>query len=180
MTRAELEDLVWELPSIKESGVDFEFIQDMTDAELRELLNPAKPKPVKIDKPEETAKGARIRFPAPRCVAFKYVERDGRLKRLETWEHQNAGGTWKTSIETPCGAQVQFEGRRVAASIVLHWLRTGEIVKRAPRGKAKPFKCVVRVNGKPVHIGYFSTIAERDAARDKARFNLSLGLDPVG
>ena len=177
MTRTELEDLVWKLPSIKESGVDFDFIESMTDTELREMLNPAKREPVAIDKP---VKVARIRFPAPRCVSFEYVERDGRLKRLETWEHQNAGGTWTTSIETPCGGRVTFKGRVVSASIVLHWLRTGEMVKRAPRANAKPFKCVVRANGKPLHIGYFSTVAERDAARDKARFNLSLGLNPLG
>lgn len=182
MTRTELEDLVWELPSIKESGVDFDFIESMTDAELRELLNPAKREPVAIEsvKIEEPAKVARIRFPAPRCISFEYVERDGRLKRLETWEHQNAGGKWNTSIETPCGAQVQFEGRRVSASIVLHWLRTGEMVKRAPRANAKPFRASIRVGGRVVHLGYFSTIAERDAARDKARFNLSLGLNPLG
>lgn len=180
MTRTELEDLVWELPSIKASGVDFDFIEQMTDAELRDLLKPAKPEPVEIEKPEEPAKVARIRFPAPRCVAFEYVERDGRLKRLETWEHQNAGGKWNTSIETLCGGRVTFEGRVVSASIVLHWLRTGEMVKRAPRANAKPFRASIRVGGRVVHLGYFATVAERDAAREKARFNLSLGLNPLG
>lgn len=180
MTRTELEDLVWELPSIKESGVDFDFIESMTDAELRELLNPAKREPVAIEKPEEPAKVARIRFPAPRCVAFEYVERDGHLKRLETWEHQNAGGKWTQTLEVLCGGRVTFEGRVVSASIVLHWLRTGEMVKRAPRANAKPFRASIRVSGRVVHIGYFSTVTLRDAARDKARFNLSLGLNPLG
>jgi hypothetical protein len=180
MTRTELEDLVWELPSIKASGVDFDFIEGMTDTELRDLLKPAKPEPVEIEKPEEPAKVARIRFPAPRCVAFEYVERDGRLKRLETWEHQNAGGTWTDTIEVVCGGRVTFEGRVVSASLVLHWLRTGELVKRAPRANAKPFRASIRVSGRVVHLGYFATIAECDAAREKARFNLSLGLNPVG
>lgn len=180
MTRTELEDLVWQLPSIKASGVDFDFIEEMTDAELHDLLKPAKREPVEIEKPEEPAKVARIRFPAPRRVAFEYVERDGRLKCLETWEHQNAGGKWTQTLEISCGAQVQFEGRRVAASLVLHWLRTGEMVKRAPRANAKPFRASIRVSGRVVHLGYFATVAERDAAREKARFNLSLGLNPLG
>ena len=180
MTRTELEDLVWELPSIKQSGVDFEYIESMTDAELRALLKPAKPEPIEPAPIEKPTRSVKLRFPAPRCVRFEYMERDGRLKRLETWEHKNAGGTWTQTIESFCGKRVTFEGRVVSASLVLHWLRTGETVKRVPRANAKPFRASIRVGRRVIHLGYFATVAERDAARDKARFNVSLGLDPLG
>jgi hypothetical protein len=161
MNRTELEDLVWELPSIKASGIDFDQIESMTDSELLALLRPVTIEPVATEKPTRSVKQ---RFPAPRCASFEYIERAGRLKRLETWEHQNAGGTWVETIEAPCGAQVLFEGRRVSASIVLHWLRTGERVKRAPRATVKPFRAMVRVGALVKHLGYFATVEEKEAA----------------
>jgi len=66
-------------------------------------------------------------------------------------------------VRVHCGERVQWRGRTVSASIVLHWLRSGEIVARVPR-EAKPFRAVVRVGGKVKHLGRFATEAERDTA----------------
>lgn len=55
---------------------------------------------------------------------------------------------------------------RVRASIVKHWLQTGEWVERLPveRKEVKPFRAQIRVNGERVSLGYYATREERDAA----------------
>ncbi len=176
MDRQELEDVVWELPSIQQSGIDFDVIESMTDAELHELLNPTKPAPVAIEKPAKPARVAKTQLPAPRCTGFEYIERGSRLIRRETWEHWNDAGSWTTVENVTCGNRVQWNGRTVSASIVLHWLRTGETVKRVPRVAAKRFRGVVRVGETVKHVGYFSTAEERDRAVMMAK----LGIYPNG
>lgn len=170
MNRTELEEAVWQLPRIQESGIDFAELESMSDSELLALLDHKK-RPKKEKPKREPVK----RYPAPRCVSFEYTERDGRLMRLETWQHQNAAGIYFTEHVAPTGAQVTFNGRRVSSSLVLHWVRTGELVQRVPRA-AKPFRGLVRVAGRLVHLGYFATKEERDAACGLAK----LGIFPLG
>lgn len=170
MNRIELEEAVWRLPRIKASNIDFSIIEDMSDAELLALLDNKKPSKKEKQKHEPVK-----RYPSPRRVEFDYVEREGRLMRLEKWQHWNANGSWFESVEAPVGNRVLWRGRIVSASIVLHWLRTGEIVKRVPRTK-KPFRAVVRLNGQIVHLGYFATVEGRNEAVALAR----LGILPNG
>lgn len=170
MNRTELEEAVWQLPRIQESGIDFAELESMTDSELLALLGHKKP-PKKEKPKREPVK----RYPAPRCVSFEYVEREGRLMRLEKWQHWGAGGSWFSTVAAPVGKRVQWQGRTVSASLVLHWVRTGEMVQRVPRA-AKPFRGLVRVAGRLVHLGYFATVEERAEAVGLAK----LGIFPNG
>lgn len=171
MNRTELEEAVWQLPRVQESGIDFAELESMTDSELLALLGHKKP-PKKEKPKREPVK----RYPAPRCVSFDFAEREGRLVRLEKWQHWGAGGSWFSTVTAPVGKRVQWQGRTVSASLVLHWVRTGETVKRAPREAVKPFRALVRVAGKLRHVGYFATEAERAEAVALAK----LGIFPNG
>jgi hypothetical protein len=71
-----------------------------------------------------------------------------------------------------CGERVLFEGRTRSASIVAHYLTAGEWVKRIP--KPRRIRAVVRDGARVVHLGYFATVAERDAAV----FAHKLGITP--
>jgi hypothetical protein len=102
----------------------------------------------------------RVKTNPPRMIAESYIEVDGKLKRRQVWRDHT--GREEITI-SPCGAQVQFNGRRRSAHLVLHWLRTGVLLERMPRVK-KPFRAVARINGKPTHIGVYATAEERDAA----------------
>lgn len=171
MNRADLEETVWKLPRIQESGIDFADIEDMTDSELYALLGQKKPQ----NKPKPSKREPVARYPRPRCVSSEFVEIDGRLMRREKWERVGPFGVSHEFINAPVGNRVQWRGRTVAASIVLHWLRTGEVVARVPR-TVKPFRGVVRVGGRVVHLGYFATEAERAEAVALAK----LGIYPTG
>lgn len=160
MNREEMEDAVYEM-----TGQDMDLIESLTDAELLEILRPreaAKQKPqvknVAIVKPVETC-------------STEYVEHEGALHKIERY-------TFRPSIRVACGDRVQFEGRTVSASIVLHWLRTGEMVKRVPR--VKKIKAAIRVGGRVVHLGRFDSREAVEAAKDAAKFRISLGLSPIG
>lgn len=136
--------------------LDADVLDALTYDQLRELLRmppkdlnaPPKPRKPRIIKP---------RVIAPRLESFDYVEsKSGNLVRRETYSDQSV-------VYVRCGERVQFEGKTVSASIVLHWLRTGERVTRVPR-PVKPYRAVVREGIRIVHLGRFATREERDAA----------------
>ena len=103
-----------------------------------------------------------------------YEVRDGALVHVETWRTSNEAGETVREYVQQCGERVWYEGRMVAASILRHFLTTGEWVKRVP--KPRRIRAVVRDGARVVHLGYFSTQEERDAAI----FAYRLGISPMG
>jgi hypothetical protein len=173
LNREQLEDLAYE-----KTGADFDLIENMTDAQLRDILEPsttatpATPAPVAA-KPSTTATPATKPKPAPPVLLdAELIEHNGHLCRRLTYSHGPA-----CIVRT--GERVQFEGRTVSAALVLHYLRTGERVARLPRA-IKAHRAVIRHNGRVIHLGRFATEAEAVAARDAARLRVSLGLNPLG
>lgn len=136
------------------SDLDFGQIEQLTDHQLREMLG------LSVE-PVTPVKPARAVAPVvkPVMIGFEFVEHDGALHRVETW----STGSVDQRVRVRCGAVVRFEGRNVSAPIVLHWLRTGEMVKRVPRER-KAWQAAVRVDGRVKHLGRFATREERDAA----------------
>lgn len=92
-------------------------------------------------------------------VTSSYQVRNGMLVFVELW--RSPGGVEHEHI-AESGARVVYEGRTMSASILKHYLITGEWVKRVP--KPKKHRAVVRVGQKVMHLGYFATQSERDAA----------------
>jgi len=86
--------------------------------------------------------------------SYKFVEHNGQLMRENV----------RTGKRYPCGKQVSWQGRTTRASIVLHWVRTGEHVARVPRSNLNFHRALVRVNGKLIHLGYFATVEDKMAA----------------
>jgi len=102
------------------------------------------------------------------------------LMRCESWRHfASDGSVTSRDIFVPVGSRLMWRGRVVSASIVLHWLRTGEVVARVPRADKKPFRAIVRDGAKTKHIGYFATEGERDAAILNYRLNKTIA-NPMG
>jgi len=163
-THDELVEAVFNLPRFAE--YEFDIIDMMTDTKLREILGI--PEPVAQVTPIRKNKRGRTPKPQikkPHRVDCSFIELNGRLLRRETWRRYSLDGqSVDDSFDIPCGARVVWEGRTVAAGVVLHWLRTGE--KLAKLGKQrKPYRGRVRdVNGALAHLGYFATAEARDAA----------------
>lgn len=136
------------------TDLDFDQIEQLTDNQLRDLLGlsiettkPLKPERVIEHKTK------------PVMTGFEFVEHEGALHRIETWRN----GSIHQRVRVRCGATVRFQERTVSASIVLHWLRTGDLVARVPRER-KTWQAAVRVDGRVKHLGRFATKEERDAA----------------
>lgn len=187
-TREALEDQVFDLPLMRErypSTVERDMIvRNMSDDELQETLTvsqservESKPEPVSAPKPVQTRNSEKRNKRVKRVKTGEtFIEKDGRLYRREDWVViDSQGNIHRDWHDYPCGQRVRWEGRLVSASVVMHWLRTGEHVKRVPKppkAPAKPFRAVVRYQGKTKHIGCFATVEERDAAI----FSFKLGL----
>lgn len=154
----------------QKTQADFDLLEAMTDEQLRELLGiTAKPEPKKPKPRKQSLK------PVPefrKLESVEFVEHDGALHRIEIYSD---GGRYRIK----CGNRVLWNDKTVSSSIVLHWLRTGEIVKRVPRER-KTFKAAIRLGAKVLHLGYFATRAECGAAKENAKFKISVGLDPLG
>ena len=154
-------------------------LESLTVDQLRSLLSDLKPeKPEKADKPAQPkpVKSAPVApapsiDTAPQRLEDAFRIRDGRLYRLEV-----LGGITYT---IPCGPRVRFDDRVFSARVVMHYLLTGELLSRAPRATAvpKPFRARIRSGGRLVHLGYFATAQERDAAVFAHRLGLN---NPAG
>jgi hypothetical protein len=168
MNREQMEDAVF-----AKTEYEMAIIEMMTDSQLREILGlnktrePAKPKQRReqIEKP-------------PRSVMtdFEFVEYEGELHRVETWVQNEI----ESKVRVKCTNTVRFNGRTVSSAIVLHWLRTGEIVKRVPRAPKIRYQAAIRVGGRVIHLGRFETREAVEAAKTAAKFRISLGLSPIG
>lgn len=101
-----------------------------------------------------------------------YELRDGALVHVEKWRISNEAGQDVREYVQHCGERVFFEGRARSASIVAHYLTTGQWVKRIP--KPRRIRAVVRDGGRVVHLGYFATVEEREAAISNYKFHQSL------
>ena len=165
MNREQLEDAVY----AKYDKLDMSDIESLTDNQLHEMLGHTKR--AEPEDPVKKGRSVKIHKAAIEKLGFDYVEHLGRLHRVE---HFSAGA----SVRVLCGKRVQFEGRMVAASIVLHWLRTGELVKRVPR--VPKIKAAIRVGKRVFHLGRFETREELQAAKDAAKFRILMGLPPIG
>lgn len=161
MNRLQLEDAVFD-----KTGYDMDIIEGFTDSQLRDILRNNEPV-----KPEAQTKPTRETVQPLKRVAVEYVEHEGKLHRLERFANGD-------SVRVLCGERVRFDGRIVCASIVLHWLRTGEMVRRVPR--AKKIKAAIRHNGRVIHLGRFDTREAVEAAKTAAKFRISMGLEPIG
>lgn len=156
--REALEDKVYYL----HTELDMTDIQRMTDEQLTNLVNLSRPNNRSMgDQPKQVKepKLARVTIAKWQKVSAAYEVRDGRLCMVEQWRKN---GIVSEKVE-PCKTRVTYEGKQVSASILMHYLLTGEWIKRISK-PGKPFKAVVYANGKTMHLGYFATLAEKDAA----------------
>ena len=169
----------------------------MTDEERRQELRtleqdepappvvvaPVKPAPPKERKKRESRKAAPPVAVIPRTIGEAFALVDGRLMRrrvarVEVVQRNNERFTREVEHFTPCGGRVRFGGRVYSAAVVAHYLQTGEIVERVPRAKVAPIRYRARVRTPEglLHLGYFATQEERDAAI----FAYRLGIFPNG
>lgn len=95
-------------------------------------------------------------------VGTSFEVRDGVLLHVERWHTSNEAGQTVREYVQHCGERVFYEGRMVSSSILRWFLLTGQWVKRIP--KPKRYRAVVRSGSRVVHLGYFPTEADRDAA----------------
>jgi hypothetical protein len=153
--RETLEDKVYDLYSEMDMGD----IQRMTDNQLTNLidlkmaLRNGQPKPRKETKPDK---------PKWSKMSAAHEVRNGQLVLVEKWRIVNAFGPTMQERTTICGVRTMYEGRMVASSLLMHYLTTGEWLKRVP--KPAKHRAIVRVGKKVTHLGYFATIEQKEAA----------------
>ena len=144
--REALEDKIYDLYP----NLDMSEIERMTDDRLNGLVARANGK----------VQHKALKPPSPKWIKVfdKYELRNGQLVQVETWRK---GIDVREKIEK-CGDRVLYEGRQISASILKHYLTTGDWVKRVP--KPKKVKAILSVNGKSVYLGSFATLEEKEAA----------------
>ena len=124
--------------------------------------------------PEETPPPKPIKHRWHRLPTVYFVK-DGKL-----WMHQTlqkfciaSMGYIRDERRVPAPARVNYPGKGyVSATIVAHYLMTGQWVKRVPVGAVKRFQAKVRIGGKRISLGYFATREERDCAVGLARLGV--------
>jgi hypothetical protein len=173
MNREQLEDAV----SDAYPTVDMSVIESMSNEELRHLL--AKDEPVKQVKPEPVKEQA-IKPTIERIEGLGLDESftvvNGRLMRRMVMRHTVGQFASETVQLEPIGERVRFAGRVYRVSHLLHYFKTGEWIKRVNRVKKAPrYRARVRTSSGLLHLGYFATVEERDAAV----FAYRLGLGKV-
>jgi len=162
---------------------------EMTDEEQRRELQllaqedaprvVVKPEP-KPRKPKISKKAAPPQHIKPRTIEDAFVVVNGELMRrrvaiVEVVQKDNERFSRQTEALVPCGDRVRFGDRVLLSKVVAHYLTTGEMLTRAPR-EPKPlrFRARVRTDSGLVHLGYFATEEERNAAV----FAFRLGITP--
>ena len=173
------------------ADADANQLEQLTDEQLREILGdaappavvaPVEPAPRKERKKRESRKPAPPVAVVPRTIGEAFALVDGRLMRrrvarVEVVQRDGERFTREVEHFAPCGGRVRFGGRVYSAAVVLHYLQTGELVERVPRAKVAPrYRARVRDGARVVHLGYFATVEERDAAV----FAYRLGISPNG
>ena len=170
------------------ADADANQLEQLTDEQLREILGdaappierePVKPSPLKVRESKKPVPPVVI---TPRTIGEAFALVDGQLMRrivarVEVVQRDNVRYVREVEHLTPCGDRVRFGGRVYSAAVVLHYLQTGELVHRAPRAAKPPrYRARVRTPEGLLHLGYFATVEERDAAI----FAYRLGIFPNG
>ena len=170
------------------ADADASQLEQLTDEQLREILGDAAPPVVVAPAPRKERKKRESRKPVPpvvitpRTIGEAFALVDGRLMRrrvarVEVVQRDNVRYVREVEHLTPCGGRVRFGGRVYSAAVVLHYLQTGELVERVPRAKVAPrYRARVRTPEGLLHLGYFATQDERNAAI----FAYRLGIFPNG
>ena len=147
------------------------------EAEPRVVVKP-EPKPRKLRASKKPAPPQHIK---PRTIEDAFVVVNGELLRrrvaiVEVVQKDNERFSRQTEALVPCGDRVRFGDRVLLSKVVAHYLTTGEMLTRAPREPRAPrFKAQVRDGARVLHLGYFASKAERDAAV----FAYRLGITPI-
>ena len=173
------------------ADADANQLEQLTDEQLREILGdaappvvvaPVEPAPHKERKKRESRKPAPPVAVVPRTIGEAFALVDGRLMRrrvarVEVVQRDGERFTREVEHFAPCGGRVRFGGRVYSAAVVLHYLQTGELVERVPLAKVAPrYRARVRTPEGLLHLGYFATQDERNAAI----FAYRLGIFPIG
>ena len=173
------------------ADADASQLEQLTDEQLREILGdaappavvaPVEPAPRKERKKRESRKPVPPVVITPRTIGEAFALVDGRLMRrrvarVEVVQRDNVRYVREVEHLTPCGDRVRFGGRVYSAAVVLHYLQTGELVHRAPRAAKPPrYRARVRTPDGLLHLGYFATQDDRNAAI----FAYRLGIFPNG
>lgn len=183
MNRESLENAVYDaFPDL-----DMSDIERMNTDQLERLIELTRPKPAKLEpvkpslsKIRESKKPSPPVIIAPRTIGEAFALIDGQLMRrtvarVEVVQRDNVRFSREVENLTPCGDRVRFNGRTYRAGVVVHYLKTGELVHRAPRAAKPPrYRARVRTPGGLVHLGYFGSVEERDAAVFAYRLGITL------
>ena len=153
--REALENKVYDLYS----ELDMGDIQRMSDAQLTNLIDLKMALRNDQPKPAREPKQAIAKW---RKMSAAHEVRNGQLMLIEKWRMAGAFGQTTQERITVCGVRTMYDGRMVASSLLMHYLTTGEWIKRIP--KPAKHRAIVRNGKKVVHLGYFATIAEKEAA----------------
>lgn len=161
INRQALEDAVYD----SYGDMDMATIQRMPDAKLQWLLDEKRTK--REIKKRERIEASQPVLPKPDPVKWEklsagYEVRDGVLVHVERWLVTNNDGPLEHEYTQQCGERIMYEGRMMSSSIVRWYLLTGQWVKRIP--KPKRYRAVVRHKREVVHLGYFPSKEDRDAA----------------
>jgi hypothetical protein len=163
--RQALEDAVFDLYS----DLEMREIERMPNDKLEWLLELKQGKRT-IPRPKDAAPKKPETIWEKQSAAYEV--RDGALVHVEKWRISNKAGQTMREYVHQCGERVWYEGRSVAASILRHFLITGQWVKRVP--KPRRIRAVVRDGKRVVHLGYFASEVEREAAVSGYKFQQSL------
>lgn len=158
--------------AFQQTELDGDVIDGLTDTQLLELLGLQPVAPVAPVEPSKPAKPRKRRTRKPHVIAPKIERVEFVIGKGETLVRKMTLSD-ESITYVRCGDRVTFQGKQVSASIVLHWLKTGDWVDRAPK-IAKPYRAVVREGRTVKHIGRYATEQERDSAL----VNYQLGFVP--
>jgi hypothetical protein len=178
INREALEDAVYDYYP----DLDMSQIEKMETGKLEWLIDIKHGKHVVPgSKPKtETIEVAKVKKPKKICekISSTYEIRNGELMHVETWRTVDLSGqTTREYLQQP-GARVSYDGRMVSASLLKHYLLTGEWVKRVPKPR-KAYKAQVRKGHKVVYLGRFATIEERDGAVFAYNLGISNPMDKI-
>lgn len=106
----------------------------------------------------------KVFMPQTMTEAFSIV--DNVLKRhnitLIKVMRNNVPYVWLSDELRSCGKRVKFKGKTYSRAVIVHYLKTGVLLPRAPR--APRFKATVEVGKNTYFLGYYDSEASRDAA----------------
>jgi hypothetical protein len=174
-SREQLEDAV----SDAYPTVDMSVIESFSDEELHHLLSKVDAvEQVKPDKPvrvkEQVIKPTIERVDGL-TLEDSFIVSEGRLMRRVVVRQSVGQFASETIHLEPLGERVRFAGRVYRVSHLIHYFQTGDWIKRVTKVKKAPrFKAQLRDGARVLHLGYFATEGERDAAV----FAYRLGLTP--